>query len=98
MHARILLSVLFLPFGVVAQEPSGPARLLPRATLTLGEAVQRALVEAASGTAWKAELEEDKGKVVFSVDIAQGEKNCNVVLDAADGKVVEKDLENEDHS
>lgn len=73
-------------------------RLLKETSFTLEESVRRGLQEAGDGVPFHAELEEDKGQVVYSIDVAQGAKTCNVVMSAKSGKVLEKDVEAEDHS
>lgn len=72
--------------------------LLKDAAFELPEAVKKGLSEAGDGVPFHAELEKDKGAAVYSIDVAQGTKTCNVVLDAKTGRVVEKDVEEEDHS
>jgi uncharacterized membrane protein YkoI len=69
-----------------------------KAAFDLAEAAKRGTKEAGSGTPFHVELERDKGRLVWSVDVSQGTKTCNVVLDAASGAVLEKEVEDEDHS
>lgn len=71
---------------------------LEKAKYSLSDAIEKGLKEAGKGTVIHVELEQDGENLVYSIDVAQGEKNCNVVLDVEDGKVVEKDTENEDNS
>jgi uncharacterized membrane protein YkoI len=87
--------VLLLACAAAAQDP---AKLAEEAKLTLEQAIERGLGESGEGFCFHAELERDKGKAVYSIDVAQGAKTCNVVLDAQEGKVVEKETEDEDHS
>jgi len=72
--------------------------LLKQTEYPLGDAVAKALAFAKEGAVIEAEIETDEDKAVYSVDIAQGAKKLNVVLDAKTGEVVEKDLEDEDQS
>lgn len=76
-----------------AQDASDPEKLLSGAKMTLGEALEKALKEAKSGTAVKAVLEEDENGIVFSFDIAQGKNVLAINLDAKTAKVVGSDLE-----
>jgi uncharacterized membrane protein YkoI len=69
------------------------SRLLQRATLTLSQAVTRAL-EGREGVPIKAELEEEKGIVQYSVALAVGKVQKEVEIDAASGQVL--DVQNED--
>jgi uncharacterized membrane protein YkoI len=73
-------------------------RLLDAAGYDLAQAIEKGMKEAGHGTPFHAELEDDGGRAVYSIDVAQGEKTLNVVLDAGTGAVVEKELEDEDHS
>ena len=81
--------------AAIAQDP---AKLAEEAKLTLDQAIERGLGESGDGVCFHAELERDKGAAVYSIDVAQGRKTCNVVLDAKEGKLVEKEVEDEDHS
>ncbi len=74
------------------------AKLLDEAKITLGDAVARGLKEAGDGAAVKAELEQEGGKTIFSVEIARGAKVEELHLAAADGAVVGKETEDEDKS
>ncbi|TAH39479.1 MAG: hypothetical protein EYC70_01460 [Planctomycetota bacterium] len=80
------------------QEPAEWSRLLDASAYTLSQAIDKGLREAGEGVPFHAELERDKGTVVFSIDVAQGSRTCNVVLDAKSGTVLEKELEDEDHA
>ena len=98
---RVLILAIALPVTAPAQADQTGQRL-KEAKLTLVEAIQKGVKEAESegGAAvpFKAEFEIDKGKAVFSIDLAQGNKTLNVVLDASDGSVVEKETEDGDHT
>jgi uncharacterized membrane protein YkoI len=86
--ALLALPALAQDFGKLAEEAKVP----------IADAIDKGLAEARSGACFHAELERDKGIAAWSIDIAQGRKTCNVVLDAKDGKVVETEVEAEDHS
>ncbi|MCA9321102.1 MAG: PepSY domain-containing protein [Planctomycetes bacterium] len=86
------------PATAKAQDQEIWQALVAKATFTLEEAIDRGLAEAASGTVFQAELEVDKGKLVYSIDVAQEKRSLNVVIGAADGKVLEKDRESDDMS
>ncbi len=83
--------------GLAKPEAEWSARL-EKCTFTLSEAIDRALGHAGVGFAFHVELEQDGAHLVYSVDVAQGDQNCNVVMDVTNGKVIEKDTEDEDHS
>jgi uncharacterized membrane protein YkoI len=74
------------------------ARMVDLAEYPLPEAIERGLKEAGGGFPFHAELENDKGVVVYSIDVAQDARTCNVVLDVKEGRVVAKEVEDEDHS
>ncbi|MBI3096752.1 MAG: PepSY domain-containing protein [Planctomycetes bacterium] len=95
--AGLLCLVLAVP---VARAQSGPDwnGRLEKAKYSLSEAMEKGLQEAGEGAVIHAELEQDGGHLVYSIDVAQDDRNCNVVLDVTDGKVVEKDTEHEDNS
>src|SRR5579862_6777399 len=75
-----------------------PAQLLKKTGLTLSEAIQKAAAIAGQGTVVGAELEEEDGKVIYSVEVAQGNKILEVNLDAKTGEKVNTETENEDKS
>ena len=62
------------------------------------DALERGLKVATTGVGFEVELELDAGKLVYSVDVAQGQQTRNVVLDAGTGAVVEDVVEPDDHS
>jgi uncharacterized membrane protein YkoI len=72
-------------------------RLLDRSTLSLPQAVDLAL-EKWPGIPVKAELSEEEGKVIWTVVLASERKSREVEIDAASGKVLEGQLEEEDAS
>jgi uncharacterized membrane protein YkoI len=74
------------------------ARLLNRAPLSLAEAVERALAAANGGTPIEAALEEDDGKVVYTVRVARDGEVREVEIDATDGRVRENEAEGVDAS
>ncbi len=86
---------LFANLGV-AQDPDWQ-KVLEGVKCSLPQAIEKALAKARDGKVVHAELEQDKGKVVFSIDVARGKQNVGVVLDAT-GAVLESATEDEDHS
>ena len=74
------------------------AKLLKDAKSTLSEAIDLGLKEAKEGTIVKAEIEEEGGKIIWTMDIAQGAKIREIGLTVADNKVVENIEEKEDQS
>ncbi|HZN38886.1 MAG TPA: hypothetical protein VFD82_08790 [Planctomycetota bacterium] len=101
LSIRVLILAITLPVAAPAQSDQTGQRL-KEAKLTLVEAIQKSVKEAGAEAGpvvpFKAEFEIDKGKAVFSIDLAQGNKTLNVVLDASDGSVVEKETEDGDHT
>lgn len=81
-----------------AQTDEDWGKLVKTVKYSLSEAVDKAVKESGEGFAFHAELELDKGELVYSIDISQGESSTNVVLDVEDGSVVEKDSEGADFS
>jgi uncharacterized membrane protein YkoI len=97
--AALLAAALLVPCLATARgEETDWPRLLGQATLDLRTATERGLKEAGEGVVFHAELEEDEGRALYSIDVAQGQRTVNVVLDAAKGSVVEREVEEEDHS
>lgn len=75
-----------------------PAELLRDAKLSLTDALTAAIRAAGKGVAFEAELERERGRTVYSIDIVQGTGMLNVLVDAADGSIVDRETEAEDHS
>src|SRR5262245_1406520 len=73
-------------------------RMLKATTYSLSDAIGKAMKEAKEGVPIEAELEEDKGRIVYSMDIAQGTNVFAIAFDVKDGAIVEKEVEAEDHS
>lgn len=95
----ILAGVLGLAgFLRVPEDGGDPADLLKKTGLTLSEAIAKATVIAKQGTVVEAELEEEDGKVIYSISFAQGNKVFEVNLDAKSGEQVGTETENEDES
>jgi uncharacterized membrane protein YkoI len=97
---RLLLALTFVvaPFAsrVRADEPAEVERRLATAKRSLVEAIDAACAGVEGGVPWHAELETERGRVVFSVDLAKGKRVVNVVLDAGDGAKVATEDEDED--
>lgn len=73
-------------------------KLVAAAKFSLAEAIEKGLAETREGVPIQVEIEEEAGVVVYSVDIAVGTKVRSLLLDVRDGKVLEHDLDDEDHS
>ncbi len=69
---------------------------LAQAKVTLVQAVAAA-EQHAGGRATKAELERHKGKLAFEVEVVKGAAVSNVMVDAADGKVLAASADRDDH-
>lgn len=88
----------WIPVLLAALAPQEPdtGKLVGEAKLTMTQAIERGLHEARTGVLVQAELEFEKGRTVWSLDVAQGTKVCEVLLDAKDGSLVERAVEDED--
>lgn len=95
---RAIPLLLVLPALAAAQERPGYRKMVEETKLSLADAIDLAVKEAGDGFPFHAELEFDKGAVVYSVDVAKGKETVNVVLDPKDGKVIEKETESDDRS
>src|SRR5262245_1518667 len=73
-------------------------KMLDEAKFSLAEAVDKGLKEAKEGAVVKVEIEVEKGKTIFTMDIAQGEKILEINLDVKDGSVVARATEEENQS
>ena len=80
--------------AATAKDKDDP-KLLAKAKITRAAAEKTALTKAPDGTVKDAELEEEKGKLVWSFDIARpGTKNITEVqVDAITGKIVLVEVE-----
>lgn len=97
MNIVKVTAVLLAAHGVAFHQENWEERLA-KARISIVEAIDRGQKLAGEGFLYEAELEEDKGALVYSLDIAQGDKTRNVVIDASSGKVVENAVEDGDHS
>ncbi len=80
--------------------PAGPPKyrkLIAGASFTLAEAVEKALA-LAPGAAVHAALEEDEGRILFTVSVVREKKLREIDLDAKTGAVVEDETEGLDES
>jgi uncharacterized membrane protein YkoI len=69
---------------------NSPDRLLKEAKISLPEAVEKALPEIKDGSAVSARLREEKGRILYIVNVAQGETAVRMSIDAKTQEVVEK--------
>jgi uncharacterized membrane protein YkoI len=93
MNALAAVLLAALPGTADDQELEG---LLRRSAYPLGQAIQKAMEIAKTGVVLAAELEEEDGKAVYSLDVAQGTKTLEIVLDARTGELLERKLEDDD--
>jgi uncharacterized membrane protein YkoI len=86
----ILAAIIAVVAVGCATEKSEQAELQAQAKITKEQAQQTALAKAPSGTVKEAELEKEKGKLIWSFDIATpGSKDiAEVGVDAITGNVV----------
>lgn len=97
-HAALVVIACAAPVLAPAQSDAEWQRLVHQAKVALADAVGKGRAAAGQGTPYHAELELDKEALVWSIDLAQGDKTCNVVLDALTGAVRSKELEDGDHA
>jgi uncharacterized membrane protein YkoI len=101
MKSMLALAGLFAAAGGLfrlAAADEDPASLLKKTGYTLSEAIAKAGPHSGGGTAVVAELEEEDGKVIYTMEFAQADKIVEVNLDARTGELVKKETENEDKS
>jgi uncharacterized membrane protein YkoI len=87
-----------LAVALMAAGDDDPAALLKKAAFPLSEAVARAAKSAQGATPVLAEIEEEDGRTVYSVEFSQGDKVLEIDLDAKTGELVKKETESEDKS
>ena len=64
------------------------AKALAQAKVTLGQALETALKEGKGAKPFKADLEIEKGKTIFDIELLDGEKGPEMEIDALDGKLL----------
>ena len=86
---------LILGFGFAAAAQESEADLVMQARITKAQAQQIALAKVSHGTVKSAEIEREKGHLVWSFDIAQpGRKSITEILvDAKTGKIISTQTE-----
>lgn len=96
----VLAMALSAAGGLVrwALEQDDHEKLIKQAGYTLQEAIARAAKEVKDGIPVLAELEDEDGKAIYSIEFALGSKIVEVNLDAKTGELLKKDTENEDKS
>lgn len=86
--------------GTIAVEKGVPEhKLASQAKVTLAEALKTAAAEQ-KGPAIKAELENEKGFLIWTVEFTEGDEVIEVTIDAGSGKILatEKDTPKEEKS
>jgi uncharacterized membrane protein YkoI len=74
------------------------ARLLDRATLTLSAAIAKAAAADPTGVPMHAELEDEDGRIAFTVGLAHENKVRELTIDPKSGQVISEETEDEDRS
>jgi uncharacterized membrane protein YkoI len=74
------------------------ARLLDRASLTLSAAIAKAAAADPTGVPMHAELEDEDGRIAFTVGLAHENKVRELTIDPKGGQVVSEETEDEDRS
>jgi uncharacterized membrane protein YkoI len=64
------------------------AKALAQAKVTLGQALETALKEGKGAKPFKADLEIEKGKTLFDIELLDGAKGPEMEIDALDGKLL----------
>lgn len=99
-QAVIIATVLALGAGTAAyarERGNDALSNLAQAKITLAQAVASA-EQHTGGRATKAELERHKGTTAFEVEVVKGNAVSNVMVDAADGKVLSAVADREDRN
>jgi len=73
-------------------------KMLAEAKFSLAEAIEKGLKEAKDGVVVKVQIEKEKDRIIYTMDIAQGDKILEINLDVKDGSIVDRKTENEDKS
>lgn len=84
--------------ALLAAGGDDPAALLKKAAYPLSEALAKAAKSAEGATAVLAEIEEEDGRTIYSLEFSQGDKLLEIDLDAKTGELVKKEIESEDKS
>src|SRR5437879_6177613 len=84
----------FAATGTFAAQPS-EVELMKQATVTKGKAEQIALAKVSHGIAKSAEIEKEKGRIVWSFDIARPGTHdiTEILVDAKTGKIISTQTE-----
>ncbi|HLX69180.1 MAG TPA: PepSY domain-containing protein [Verrucomicrobiae bacterium] len=99
-HLVGMILVAALLAGCASEEnhkEAKQARLMAKAKVSQADAQSTALAQVPNGTVKESELEKEHGKLIWSFDIATpGAKEITEVnVDAIDGTIVSKEIENE---
>ena len=98
MIVRTAAAVLLLSLVALAALAPDWEKMTAGAEYPLADAIAKGLAVAGEGVPFHAELEWDEGRAVYSIDVAQGTKILNVVLDPKTGALIEKEVDDEDAS
>ena len=95
MNIKLGISCLMAAVLVAGCASNSPAKLKAEAKITEAEARATALAKVPDGTIKEAELEREKGKLIWSFDIARPETKdiTEVNVDAKTGEIVAVDVE-----
>ncbi len=90
-----LAAALLLGLAACVSESAKEANLEAQAKITKADAEKTALAKVPNGTVKEAEIEKEKGKLIWSFDVATpGTKDITeVAVDAINGEVVSVDIE-----
>jgi len=94
MFSLVLGMVLGFAAAILAAQPSA-AELIKQAKITKAEAEQIALAKVSHGIVKSAEIEKEKGHLVWSFDIARPSTRdiTEILLDAKTGKIISTQTE-----
>lgn len=91
-------TLLALALALLTTADPDPAKLLKQTGFPLSEAIAKATPLAKEGTVVSAELKQKDGKVVYSIEFAQGDKTLEIKIDAKSGELTEKEIEDKNQS
>src|SRR5580765_4930622 len=87
---KTALYLLGLALACLSSARPSPERLLKEAKITLPEAIELSLPEIKDGSAISARLREEKTRILYVVNVAQGETATRMSIDAKTKEIVSK--------
>lgn len=75
-----------------------PAELISKAKLSLTDVVAKVAPDVKDATPFFAKLKEEKGRVIYTVNFAQGGSSVKLLIDASTAEVINRTTEKKDRS